>query len=267
ENDQPEAANLVFNRYFDKLPVDARESANELQGLAALPFYLMMRAAIRAKIAASAAKAQHTETDRRAQEEEAVSYFNQAIAFLDPGEPDLVAIGGFSGTGKTTLAYALAPEIGRAPGARVLRTDIERKKRLGLPETQKAPGEAYTRAATEAVYNALETALQTTLASGHSALFDAVFADEKERARIEQLAKAVEASFCGLWLDAPAETLMERVSTRQGDASDATTEVVDLQLSYELGDMNWSVIDAGGEPPVTLQNAKQVIGKILPQKP
>ncbi len=267
ENDQRPAANLVFNRYFDKLPVDTRDGANELQGLAALPFYLMMRAAIRAKIAASAAKTQHNETDRRAQEEQAVSYFNQAIAFLDPVEPDMVAIGGFSGTGKTTLAYALAPEIGRAPGARVLRTDIERKKRLGLSETQKAPPEAYTRAATEAVYGALDTALQTTLASGHSALFDAVFADEKERARIEQLAKAVEARFCGLWLDAPAETLMERVSARQGDASDATTEVVDLQLSYDLGDMTWSVIDAGGEPTVTLKNAKEVIGETLPQNP
>jgi aminoglycoside phosphotransferase family enzyme/predicted kinase len=255
ERGQPNAANRVFNRYLDWSPLDSHP-----EGLAALPFYLMMRAAIRAKIAASAALTQQHGNEKQRQQEQAKAYFRHALAFLDPSRPRLVAIGGLSGTGKTTLAYGLAPEIGRAPGARVLRTDVTRKRLLGIGETEKAPETAYTPEASQAVYQALDDTIQGVLAAGYSALFDAVFAAESERRQIGAVAARVEARFDGLWLSAPGDVLKARVSARAGDASDATADVVDKQLGYDLGDMTWAEVDAGGTREDTLIRARQALG-------
>ena len=254
ERGQQTAANRIFNRYLDKSRIDRQP-----EGLAALPFYLMMRAAIRSKIAASAALNQSDEDLRREQQEQARTYFRFALDFLSPSRPHLVAVGGLSGTGKTTLSYAIAPEIGRAPGARVLRTDVMRKRLLDLPETQKAPPEAYSPEASAKVYRTLEETLQSVLASGHSAVFDAVFAKPDERAAAEDIAARVEGGFTGLWLTASPEVLKARVSDRKDDASDATADVVDIQLGYDLGDMTWAQVDAGGSAQETAARALKVL--------
>ncbi|WP_422374967.1 AAA family ATPase [Roseibium sp.] len=246
ERGQPGSANRVFNRYLDKTRLDTHP-----EGLAALPFYLMMRAAIRSKIAASAALAQSDPQQKQAQQDQAKAYFRYALAFLEPSRPQLLAIGGLSGTGKTTLAYALAPEIGRAPGARVLRTDVMRKRLLNISETEQAPPEAYSLEASQRVYQALDDAVQTVLAAGHSAIFDAVFAAETERDHIAKVAARVEAGFTGLWLSAPAKVLKARIAARTDDASDATEEVVDIQQGYETGRMSWTEIDASSDRATT----------------
>ncbi|MGX1498467.1 aminoglycoside phosphotransferase family enzyme/predicted kinase [Labrenzia sp. MBR-25] len=251
---QQRAANRVFNRYLDKSRLDTHS-----EGLAALPFYLMMRAAIRSKIAASAALNQSDPDQKQRERDQAQTYFRHALAFLDPSRPQLVAIGGLSGTGKTTLAYEIAPEIGRAPGARVLRTDVMRKRLLGIAETEQAPAEAYTREASQKVYHALDETIQTVLAAGHSAIFDAVFAAESERERIESIAAKVECGFCGLWLSAPEKVLKARVSAREDDASDATPAIIDTQLGYDLGRMTWAEIDAGHNVDETAAQVRRVL--------
>ncbi len=258
---QRAAANRIFNRYHDRLRSIGSGLDSE-EGLAALPFYLMMRAAIRAKIAASAALTQRDETDRKEQQDQARTYFELAISFLDPVPAHLVAIGGLSGSGKTTLAYGLAADVGRAPGARVLRTDVERKKILGIAETEKAPASAYTEEASDKVYASLDAKIQAVLASGHSAIFDAVFPKETEREHIEKIARQVEADFYGLWLNAPADVLKQRVTSRSreaDDASDANADVVAQQLDYDLGKMTWTSVNAGQSADITLREARQVI--------
>lgn len=252
ERGQSRSANRVFNRYLDLSLLDTHA-----EGLAALPFFLMMRAAIRSKIAASAALAQSEPAQRDAQKTLARTYFGFAQSFLEPSRPDLIAIGGLSGTGKTTLAYELAPDIGRAPGARVLRTDVMRKRLLDIPEHEPAPQNAYTKEASDQVYAEIDHAIQTVLAAGHSAIFDAVFASENERDKIRKIAASVEAGFTGLWLTAPGDTLKDRVSHRSGDASDATTAVVDRQLGYDIGDMSWAEIDASQSPEQTADLARE----------
>ncbi|POF34615.1 bifunctional aminoglycoside phosphotransferase/ATP-binding protein [Roseibium marinum] len=255
ERGQHRSANRIFNRYLDKSRLD-----DHPEGLAALPFYLMMRAAIRSKIAASSALSQQDPKQRETQQEQARTYFKYALSFLEPSVPHLVAIGGLSGTGKTTLAYSLAPGIGHAPGARVLRTDVMRKRLLNIPETEKAPEEAYTQEASDRVYQALDETIRAVLAAGHCAIYDAVFAEEDERTRIEAIARHVEAGFTGLWLIAPAATLKERVAARAGDASDATTDVIDKQLGYDLGQLTWTGIDADGGMDDTTQFARASLG-------
>lgn len=254
ERGQPRSANRVFNRYLDLSRLDTHP-----EGLAALPFYMMMRAAIRSKIAASAALNQADPVQKQVQKDQARTYFNFARSFMDPSQPKLVAIGGLSGTGKTTLAYELAADIGRAPGARVLRTDVMRKRLLDIAETERAPREAYSREASHRVYETIDETIQTVLAAGHSAVFDAVFAAEDERVNIRKVALNVEAAFAGLWLSAPVETLKQRVANRAFDASDATVDVVDKQLGYDLGELTWTQIDASGSRDETAEQARKAL--------
>ncbi len=122
------AANRLINRYLGPEPPEA------LGGLAALPLFMSLRAAIRAKVEAAGA-----ERMEGAQRDEALKlarrYFDSAARFLAYVPPRLVAVGGLSGAGKSALAAALAPQLGRAPGALLLRSDVERKAMFGVDET------------------------------------------------------------------------------------------------------------------------------------
>lgn len=237
ERGLPGAANAVLNRYLWAGP------AEHYAGLAALPLFLSLRAAIRAKV--QAAGLAHVPEERKAAARgEIAHYFAQARAFLAPVKPVLLAIGGLSGTGKSTLAAALAPGIGRAPGAVILRSDIERKNIAGVGETETLPPQAYTPEATQAVYARMRARAALALAAGQAVIADAVHARPPERDAIEAVAKTAGADFLGLWLDAPISTLVARVEQRRGDASDATAEVVRRQADYDLGPVTWRRIEA-----------------------
>ena len=125
------AANIVLNRYLSET-----RRAEDLDALAALPLFLSLRAAIRAKVAAER-RAQGAERAVIAQS--ARAYFALAGRLLAPPPPRLLAVGGLSGTGKSLLARALAAEILPEPGAVVLRSDVERKALFGLAETDRLP--------------------------------------------------------------------------------------------------------------------------------
>ena len=159
--------------------------------------------------------------------------------FLKPAPPRLLAIGGLSGSGKTTLALKLAPEIGRAPGAVVVRSDVERKRLAGVALEERMPAGSYTPEASARVYAAFLARAERVLRAGHSVVLDAVFAREDERQAAEALARRVGVPFEGIWLDVPKEVAQARVAARQGDASDATPAVVERQFGYDLGRIDW----------------------------
>ena len=98
--------------------------------------------------------------DASAAEEVAAArdYLERALAYLDPPPARLVALGGVSGTGKSTLARQLAPELGPAPGAVVLRSDVVRKRLHGVAPGDRLPPVAYRKEASRAVYDALAAA-------------------------------------------------------------------------------------------------------------
>src|SRR5208282_2802864 len=125
-------------------------------------------------------------------------------AYLEPQPAMLLAIGGVSGTGKSTLAAVLAAHVGRTPGAVVIRTDIVRKTLWGGDELKRLPSEAYDERFTARVYEAMMERAGAALAGGHSAIVDAVFGHAQQRADVERLAHEHNATFKGLWLDAPA---------------------------------------------------------------
>jgi uncharacterized protein len=248
------AANIVLNRYL----TDTRRD-EDLDALAALPFYLSMRASIRARVTA-ARLAQADQAARPAIAQSARGYFDWALRFITPPAPVLVAVGGLSGTGKSALARALAPAIAPAPGSAVLRSDVERKALSGRPETEPLPGEAYTPAITLRVYCTIVDKARRVLAAGHSAIVDAVFATPGEREGIEKSAAALGVPFHGLFLVADLETRLARVGGRQGDASDADTAIARAQERYDLGTLGWTRVDASGTPDDTLARAKAALG-------
>src|SRR6185369_6884454 len=199
------AASIAFNRYL----ADTGRCL-DLDALALLPLYLSMRAAIRAKVTAE--RLRRGGDGEKSIAEEARRYFDWACRLLKPPSPRLLAIGGLSGTGKSALARALAPEIGAAPGAVVLRSDTERKAVFGKAEHDRLPSEAYKSEVSLRVFAELTDKARRTIAAGHSAIIDAVFAKADERALVEASASALGIPFRGIFLHADLVTRLSRVS-------------------------------------------------------
>ncbi len=253
---QRPAANIALNRYLWR----SREDL-DLQGLVALPAFLALRAGVRAMVTVDRA-AQEDNDARQKDLRRAQRYFRAALGYLEPAPPSLVAVGGLSGTGKTTLAAALAPLVGSAPGAVHLRSDLERKALAGVGETERLPEQAYSSEARARIYQVLRERARLVLAAGHSLIVDAVFAEEGERDAIAEVAAGLGAEFRGLWLEADPERLVARVAARHKDASDATPDTVRAQLRSGIGRLSppWAVVDAGGTPPETLERATAALG-------
>jgi aminoglycoside phosphotransferase family enzyme/predicted kinase len=247
------AANVILNRYL----AETRRLI-DLDALALLPFYLSMRAAIRAKVTAERLqRLQSAGEDTIAQS--ARTYFDWASRLIRPPPALLLAIGGLSGTGKSALARGVAPGIGAAPGAVVLRSDAERKALFGRAEHEPLPPQAYAPEASLRVFAVLADKARHVIAAGHCAVVDAVFAKPGERALMEESARMLRVPFRGLFLHTDLATRLSRVGGRKHDASDADAAVAYQQESYDLGRLGWPIIDAGGSPEDSLARAKTAI--------
>lgn len=246
-------ANAVLNRYLWRTG-----DVSDLEGLALLPLFMALRAAIRAMVALD--RAALAGSASRQARSHAVETLQLAVRDLSPPPPRLIAVGGLSGTGKTTLARALAPSIGAAPGALHVRSDLERKALAGVEPEQRLPACAYTKESSAAVYARLLERVAAALSAGHAVVADAVFASPAERADAEDIARRAGVPFQGFWLEGGVETMKQRVAARSGDASDATPAVVEAQLDYRLGDIAWTRIDAGQSADATLSAVRLGLG-------
>ena len=255
ERGLPQAANAVLNGYFS-----ASRRIADCDGIAALPFFMSLRAAIRAKVTA-AKRDLAAAGERAALAQSARRYFDLALALLAPAKPAIVCTGGLSGTGKSVLARALAPLLPPPPGALMLRSDVERKAAFGVAAHDRLPAEAYSAAVTERVYRGLSDKAVRVAHAGHSVIIDAVFAESFERAAIERAAAATDADFHGLFLVADLPTRLARVSSRGPDASDADAKVARMQEAFDLSSLTWTKVDASGSPEATLANARRAIGQ------
>ncbi|MBK8157465.1 MAG: AAA family ATPase [Rhodospirillaceae bacterium] len=228
----------VFNRYLDL--------TGDEDGLPLLPLFMSLRAAVRAHVTAAAAGAD--EKHQRERLTEARSYLELAIELLRPVPARLIAIGGLSGSGKSTIAADVAGTMGLAAGARILRSDIIRKQLFHVPPEQALPAESYVPEVSRQVYAAVCARAHSALQHGQSVIVDAVAARPEERDEIEAVARRHDVTFSGIWLDVAPATMRARIGARRTDASDADVAVLERQLAYDLGDMRWYRMDANGAP-------------------
>ena len=201
---------------------------------------------MRAKTSATAANLQADPPRTRELQEMARDYLAMAERLLHPPPACLIAIGGFSGSGKSTVARALAPLIGAVPGAVVVRSDEIRKHICGVDPLQRLGPQGYTPDVNQRVYATVAHRAAQVVAGGHAAIVDAVYAGPADREAIEAMASAAHVPFAGVWLEAPESVLIARSDQRGLDASDADASVIRGQLARAPGTIHWHRIDASG---------------------
>jgi aminoglycoside phosphotransferase family enzyme/predicted kinase len=242
-------ANVILNGYY------AAAHMEDYDGLAALPLFMSLRAAIRAKVIAARLN-QSVRNNCANIVRNAGRYFELALELMAKINPQLICIGGFSGTGKSVLARSLAPFVPPQPGALVLRSDVERKHLFGVHETDRLPPSAYCSDVSKRVYAILNEKANRIVRAGHSVIIDAVFAELSHRAAVENVARDASVRFRGLFLTADLGTRIKRISGRGPDASDADVELACRQENGVVGAVAWNTVDAGGSTEQTFANAR-----------
>lgn len=245
-------ASILLNRYLD--------DTGDAEGLAVMPLFLSLRAAIRSHVEAAGAHVQSDPSEVARSTAAAQHYLDLALAYLQPQSPKLLAIGGLSGSGKSRLARDLAPFVGVAPGARVVRTDTTRKRLARVSLNTRLDPTSYTPTTARRTYAAVFHEAAQVLRAGLSVIVDAVFALPEEREAIGRVAAECNVPFQGLWLEAAPNLLEERVTHRRHNASDATAVVVQMQLAYDLGVIDWPHLDTSGSEEATLAAAMTCLG-------
>ena len=218
-------ANRVLNRAIAR--------SGDVALARALPMFMSLRAMVRAHVEAASNR---DGLGRR--------YLAAAIDYMKSAPALVLAIGGPPATGKSTLARRLAPMLGRAPGAVILRSDEIRKRLFGVAPEERLAEAAYAPNATFSVYQDMGQAARMVAAGGHAVIADATFVDPENRGEIETAARAADVPFVGIWLTAPSALLDARIRNRRHDASDADLDVLHAVLARDTGPIGWRVVDA-----------------------
>ncbi|MEE8517834.1 MAG: AAA family ATPase, partial [Dehalococcoidia bacterium] len=196
--------------------------------------------------------------------DEAKSYYSLARSYALAALPELsmLIVMGMPGTGKTTLAQALA----RHWGLPVLSSDLLRKRLGGLAPTQHAYasfGEGlYSEQADHETYGALMVEAEGALKSG-SLILDASFRAPEFRERAAQVAQRAGGTAWFIECTATDDRVRERIRKRVASGkspSDATYDVHErvrdtwVSMAAPPGAKH-IVVDTGGSPPVVLSAA------------
>jgi predicted kinase len=240
-------SNGVFNRYLDL--------TGDNDGLAALPLFVSVRASIRAHVLV----AQYRDSHAAQTLVDAQSYLALAGELGHPRGPCVIAIGGLSGTGKSTSAAALAEDFAPAPGARIIRSDVVRNTLAGVAPETRLPVSSYGDTMTRYVYAEMYRLASAILASGYTVILDATFLSEVERGEVARIARQAGVAFFGFWMEAPDDILEQRLKARQRDASDADIKVVKKQRLVDAGIIDWFCIDATLDIPTKLRGMREFL--------
>lgn len=138
---------------------------------------------------------------------------------LRAGAVTLVLTGGLPGTGKTSLAGALADQLGWT----VLSSDRTRKELAGITPEESAAAPyregIYDSPSTERTYAELLDRAQTLLAEGEPVIIDASWTAREHQDAATALAERAHADLVALHCSAPTETTADRIRDRTSGAS------------------------------------------------
>ena len=233
-------AYLFINRYL--------ECTGDYAGMSVFGLYYVYHALIRAKVAAIRSVERIDEADRQHDPEDMAHCCSVARRWTVSTRPVLIAMHGFSGSGKTSLSQIL---ISRLPAIRV-RSDIERKRVYGLEENERSGARVgkgiYDPHARTSIYQVLAAAAEVSLRLGQNVIVDASFLNNEDRQHFRALAQRLNVDFVILDTFAKPDELLRRVRLRQRDASDASeadTNVLHYQFenAVPLGskELEWTI--------------------------
>lgn len=189
------------------------------------PSFVHHHVAYRAHVRAKVACLRAAQSGSQAQVRLARDLTALSLHHLRLGTVRLVVVGGLPGSGKTTVAAALA----RAHGAVHLSSDLVRKHLAGIPpETPmgSAPGEGlYDEHVTAGTYRALLDEAAGVLGHGRTVVLDATFADERWREAAREMARRSSAEVLELRCTLDHDLADARLLSRVGGPSDATPVV------------------------------------------
>lgn len=211
------------------------ERTGDYDGLRVLRFYLIYRAAVRAKVAClRLAQAEVAVPERRDLDREVGEYLQLAHRYAKPSQPSIVITHGLSGSGKSTVAQSILESL----GAVRIRSDVERKRLFGQDASARYGGGLeqgiYAKDATEKTYARLAELAADIVAAGFPAIVDATFLKRRDRESFRELARRLNVPFAILDVQADEATLRRRISDRlraRTDPSDANLRVLDSQLA------------------------------------
>jgi hypothetical protein len=218
-----------YDRYAYRFLNRYLQHTGDYQGLALLHYYLIYRALVRAKVALLRLAQQQDDAAAKQALCEYATFADLAERFTKPRPTALIITHGYSGSGKSTMASQLAEKI----GAFQIRSDIERKRLFGYSaNAQTGSGinnGLYTQEANLKTYQYLKDLAKTVLDAGFPVIIDAAFLKAGQRELFRQLAAECGAPFHIVTFQASDRELCSRINRRQGDASEATVDVLRRQ--------------------------------------
>jgi hypothetical protein len=197
-----------------------------------LDLYFVYHCLIRAKIAVIRSSERSNPLEARVDEDELLHHLAVAKDRISRPPPIVIAMHGFSGSGKTWVSERLMRTL---PAVRI-RSDIERKRLHGYGDTESsgsAIGQGiYTDAASIAVYERLAEITSALALAGHSTIIDASFLKLTQRKQLRDLAGRIGVDFLMIDTDASRPELAARLQAREADASEADVNVLQHQLEF-----------------------------------
>ena len=194
-----------------------------------LAFYESYRACVRAKVAVLRAR-QLSDAQRSVAWSEAAEYLRLAVAAArEFAGPLLLVVGGLMGSGKTTLAAALADQL----GCEALHTDAIRRELFGAsPEAAEFDAGVYTPENRQRVYRELFDRSVALLRGSASVVIDGTFLAADTLRSAIAAADAAHATRLVIRCRCPDTTARGRIAARQAvgkSLSEARPELFDRQ--------------------------------------
>jgi len=205
----------AFSRYLVRRYANL---ARDPELVALMSFYKSYRAVVRGKVAALTASGESVSPELRSEEQrKAMRYVHLAVGYELP--PSMILMCGLPASGKSWLARAL-----KRPLRAVLhRSDVRRRM---LPASaQEAP---YSEESVKLTYDSLLRRASYALRRGRTAIVDASFQSQTERARFFDVAARLGCPFYVVHATAPESEITRRMRARAEDPDEPSDAGLDV---------------------------------------
>lgn len=223
---RPDLAARLLNRYL--------EISGDYTDLEVLRYYLVLRALVRCKVHLLRLQELPADTPQQARYKLRMqAYLAYASTWIRPGQPAIMIMHGFSGSGKSTVAEVIVAQC----GALRIRSDVERKRMHGLlaaDRTASKDNEMYSLQSSETTYARLLLLARRIVEAGWPVVVDAAFLRREQREQFALLARECGIPFLILDVVASEARMRERLAKRAAegkDPSDAGAAVLTRQLT------------------------------------